>query len=45
MRVDPRAYAKFKAKAFEPIQLPRDDTTKEHNTRGVMQCGEYKTTE
>lgn len=45
MRVNPKARAKFKAKAYEPIQLPRDDTTKEHNTRGVMRCGECKRTE
>ena len=45
MRVDPRAYAKFKAKAFEPIQLPRYDVVgfmeaKGHDVKGEMSGGQ-----
>lgn len=50
MRVDPKARAKFKAKAYEPIQLPRYNVTehmktKEHSVEGVLQCGECERTE
>lgn len=39
MRVNPKAYAKFKAKAYEPIRLPR------YEAEGVMRSGKYKATE
>lgn len=39
MRVNPKAYAKFKAKAYEPIRLPR------YEAEGVIRCGECETTE
>ena len=50
MHVDPKARARFKAKAYEPRGLPRYDTigymkAKGHNTKGVMESGGREGTE
>ena len=44
MEVDPKARAKFKAQAFEPMHLPRYDVigflkAKGHNVKGEMLGG------